>query len=68
MKNDISPALLRIGHAARISGLSPDLFEAASHAGAIPVRIIQLGPRSRYVSADEFNAWLKSIKPVSTID
>ena len=47
--------------AARKAGLTPDAFETASQAGAIPVRVIKLSERGRYVPAAEFQAWLNSI-------
>lgn len=55
------PGLWRLGMAARKAGLTPDAFEAASQAGAIPVRVLQLSERGRYVPAAEFQAWLNSI-------
>ncbi len=53
------PGLWRLGHAARLAGLSPESFEAASKAGTIPVRVERIGPRSAYVRVEEFNRWLK---------
>ncbi len=56
-----APGLWRLGVAAHKAGLSPDAFEAASLAGTIPVRVMKLGPRSRYVPAAEFKQWLDSL-------
>ncbi len=59
--HDDRPGLWRLGPAASKAGLSADTFAAASEAGTIPVRVIKLGPRSRYVPAAEFKAWLETL-------
>ena len=41
------PGLWRLGMAARKAGLTPDAFETASQAGAIPVRVIKLSERGQ---------------------
>ncbi len=55
-----SPGLWRLAAAASIAGLSPDLLARSCESGEIPVTLVQLGPRLRFVKATEFAAWLKS--------
>jgi predicted site-specific integrase-resolvase len=50
--------LMRLPAAARLTGLSPAVFEAAIRRGQIPLRIVTLG-RWRYVSATAYAAWRK---------
>jgi hypothetical protein len=50
--------LIRLAEAARMAGISTDIFEAGVAKGSIPVAIIKPGCRVRYVRAAEFNAWL----------
>jgi hypothetical protein len=53
------PGLYRIGAAASIAGLSQEAFAKACAAGSIPLQIVSIGPRLRYVRAEEFTRWLK---------
>ena len=57
--HDDRPGLWRLGHAARLAGLTPEAFEAGAKAGTIPVRVERIGPRLAYVRAEELNRWLK---------
>jgi hypothetical protein len=61
-----APGLYRLGPAARRAGLTPDAFQAGSTAGTIPVRVLQISERGRYVPAAEFRAWLESLTQKDT--
>jgi hypothetical protein len=52
-----SPDFWRLSTAARMAGISPDVLARACATGAIPVTMVELGPRSRFVKVSEFNAW-----------
>jgi hypothetical protein len=56
------PGLWRLGYAARLAGMTPQSFEAASKAGRLPVHVERFGPRLAYVRAAEFTQWLKGSK------
>lgn len=53
------PGLYRIGAAAHLAGLRPEAFARACAAGDIPLEIVVVGPRLRYVRAEQFQTWLK---------
>lgn len=56
-----APRLWRLGPAAKKAGITPAAFAEASAAGRIPVRVIQLSARGRYVPAAELAAWLATL-------
>lgn len=53
------PGFWRLGAAARLAGITPEAFEAASKAGRIPVAVERLSPKLALVRLEELNRWLK---------
>ncbi len=59
-KTTPKPRLYRLAAAAKIAGISPDLFLRSCQLGQIPVSVIQLGEAGFWhVSAPEFVRWLE---------
>lgn len=54
--------LLRLSAAAALAKISPELFEHGIESGAIPLQIIRIGKRFKYVNACELGAWLHGRK------
>lgn len=50
--------LLRLSAGAALSNISPELFEQGIESGAIPLRIIRIGKRFKYINACDLGAWL----------
>ena len=61
-----SPGLWRVGAAARMVGVSPRVLARACQLNVIPVTLVVLGERSRFVRIDEFEAWRKSFSDART--
>lgn len=57
-----APDLWRLGAAASYVGLTPKQLATACRRKRIPVSLVELGPRSRYVRASEFNAWRATLR------
>lgn len=55
--------LIRLSAAARLAGITPELLESGAASGCIPVEIIKIGPRIKYVRAAELGNWLHGRKP-----
>lgn len=54
-----TPGLWRLAAAARAAGMAPELFEAASKSGDIPVAVMRIGPRGlKFVRAAELQEFL----------
>lgn len=58
-----SPNLWPLSVAARMENLDPRTLAKACLEGRIPVTLVALGERSRFVKADEFNAWRQGRRP-----
>jgi hypothetical protein len=57
-----APGLWKLRAAAPQAGLTPELYEAGSLRGEIPVEVLRIGVRqTRYVRAAEHQHWLRSI-------
>lgn len=54
--------LSRLASAANLARLSPELFEAGIESGAIPLEIIRIGKRFKFVRSAELAAWLSGRK------
>lgn len=55
-----SSGLWRLSAAARMAGIAPDTLARACHEKRIPVELLELGPRSRFVRSEQFQAWLSA--------
>lgn len=54
-----APGFWRLAAAAKMAGISPELFLSAVQRGEIPVRVAQFGARGlHFVHVREFRAWL----------
>lgn len=53
-----SPGLWRLAVAAKAAGMSSDTLARSCESGAIPVSLVRIGPRLRFVKATEFTAFL----------
>jgi len=56
--------LCRLSAGARLARISPELFEAGIEDGAIPLELIRIGRRFKYVRATDLAAWLAGRNPV----
>lgn len=56
--NPPSAGLWRLAAAAKMAGLSPDTLARSCESGEIPVTLVRLGPRLRFVRAAELTAYL----------
>lgn len=56
--------LWRLSAAAHQARISPELFEAGVEDGSIPLELIRIGRRFKYVRAADLAAWLAGRKPV----
>jgi hypothetical protein len=56
--NPSTPGLWRLATAARYAGITPDMLARACMAGEVPVELVRVGPRLRFVRAEQFQAWL----------
>ncbi len=50
--------LCRLSSAANLAKLSPELFEQGIEDGAIPLELIRIGKRFKYVRSTDLAAWL----------
>lgn len=53
-----TPGLLRLSAAAALAKISPELFEDGVESGAIPLQIIRIGKRFKFINACDLGAWL----------
>lgn len=62
--NPSSPGLWKLSVAAQHAGLTPRQLASACTSGHIPVRLVTLGEKSRFVVIEDLNRWLASLNPV----
>lgn len=55
-----SPGLWRLSAAAKVVGMSPDTLARGCESGEIPIALVRIGPRLRFVKAAELSAYLAS--------
>lgn len=58
--------LWRLGAAARLAGVPPESLARACRDKRIPVELVELGPRSRFVRVEQFQSWL-SARPATDL-
>lgn len=54
--------LSRVASAANLANISPALFEKGLEDGTIPLEVIRIGKRFKYVRSTELGAWLSGRK------
>lgn len=60
---DATPlGLVRLSAAARLAGVTPELLEIGAADGSVPLEIIQIGKRVKFVRGTELGAWLHGRK------
>jgi hypothetical protein len=56
--------LCRLSSAAQLAKISPETFEKGIEEGAIPLELIRIGQRLKYVRSTDLAAWLSGKNPL----